>query len=123
MIQIQKAGPPAQLERRAESEFHARFTQSFADPAFAAESDAPLRLEDIAWDADKEGRESSSSARWARSADSNDDFAANWIDVRTKIDAARPDEFRRQQSHVSSWSMARRPVTEPAQGKYPRLGE
>ena len=53
MTDIRKGQAPATLSR---STFHERFMQSFMDPAFQAEEEAISRVEQIAWEAYKEGR-------------------------------------------------------------------
>ena len=53
MTKIRIGQAPAPLTR---AEFHKRFSTRFYDPAFAVESDAIARLEEIAWGAVQEGR-------------------------------------------------------------------
>jgi hypothetical protein len=53
MSKIRKGQAPAALTR---AEFHERFATRFYDPAYAVESDAIARLEEIAWGAVQEGR-------------------------------------------------------------------
>ncbi len=52
-IAPRKGQAPGRLER---AEFARRFRRAFFDPAFAAESDAIARLEEIAWQAYQDGR-------------------------------------------------------------------
>lgn len=50
---VRKGQAPPQLEREA---FRARFMQSYFDPAYRCEDTALARLEEIAWNAYREGR-------------------------------------------------------------------
>lgn len=87
MIEIRKGQAPGQLERDA---FHARFMQSFQDPAFGPESEALRRLEHIAWDAYKDGRKAPVTRKAGVGyADPDYALSVDWIDARARIDKAQ----------------------------------
>ncbi len=87
MIKIRKGQAPAVLTRKA---FHDRFMQSFMDPAFKAEGDALSRVEDIAWDAYKEGRKSPVTRKAGPAfADPDYDMSVEWLETRAKLKKAQ----------------------------------
>ena len=74
----------------ARKEFHVRFMQSFHDPAFAAERDALGRLEQIAFEAYKEGRKAPLTEKaGAGFADPKYDLSVEWRETRDKLIAAQ----------------------------------
>lgn len=63
--------------------------QSFVDPAFKVEGDALARLEDIAWDAYKEGRKSPVTRKAGSAfADPDYDLSVEWLATRAKLKKA-----------------------------------
>lgn len=87
MIKIRKGQAPAVLTRK---EFHERFMQSFMDPAFRAESDALSRVEDVAWDAYKEGRKAPVTRKAGPAfADPNYDMSVEWLETRATLKKAQ----------------------------------
>jgi multimeric flavodoxin WrbA len=70
-------------------EFRTRFSQSFVDPAFAAEHDAIRRLEAIAWVAYKDGRKSPVTKRaGAGFADPEYELSVEWSATRKALKGA-----------------------------------
>lgn len=87
MIKIRKGQAPASLSRDA---FHERYMQSFIDPAFQAESEALSRMEDIAWDAYKEGRKAPITRKAGKAfADPAYDLSAEWYETSMKLKKAQ----------------------------------
>ncbi|MES2509166.1 MAG: flavodoxin family protein [Pseudomonadota bacterium] len=87
MIKIRKGQAPAVLTRSA---FHDRFMQRFQDPAFRAEEDALKKLEDVAWDAYKEGRKAPVTRKaGAAFADPDYDMSVEWLETRAKLKKAQ----------------------------------
>ena len=86
MMKIRKGQAPAPLTR---AEFHERFIVRFYDPAFAAESEAIARLEEIAWGAVQEGRKSPvTRPAGAGFADPGYEVSVQWLDTRMRLKAA-----------------------------------
>ena len=86
MIKIHKGQAPAVLNR---SDFHDRFMQSFMDPAFRPEDEALARLEDVAWDAYKEGRKAPVTRKAGKAfADPDYDMSVEWLENRARINKA-----------------------------------
>jgi multimeric flavodoxin WrbA len=87
MIKIRTGQAPAVLSRKA---FHERFMQSFFDPAFLPEGEALARLEEIAWDAYKEGRKAPFTRKaGAGYADPDYDLSVEWLETREKLEKAQ----------------------------------
>ena len=87
MIKIRTGQAPAPLSRVA---FHERYQQSFMDPAFKAESEALARLEDIAWDAYKEGRKAPVTRKAGKAfADPDYDMSVEWLETSAKLKKAQ----------------------------------
>ncbi|MDM0026220.1 flavodoxin family protein [Variovorax saccharolyticus] len=87
MIKVRKGQAPGQLQRAA---FHERFMQSFFDPAFAPESEALGRLEDIAWKAYKEGRKAPLTRRAGKGfADPEYPISVDWLEARSRLRKAQ----------------------------------
>ena len=87
MIEIRTGQAPAVLSRKT---FHERFMQSFFDPAFLPESEALARLEEIAWDAYKEGRKAPVTRKaGAGYADPDYDLSVEWLETRDKLKKAQ----------------------------------
>ena len=87
MIKIRKGQAPAPLSRVA---FHERYMQSFLDPAFEAENKALARLEDIAWDAYKEGRKAPVTRKAGKTfADPDYDMSVEWLETSAKLKKAQ----------------------------------
>ncbi|MBC7468433.1 MAG: flavodoxin family protein [Ramlibacter sp.] len=87
MTTVRKGQAPAPLAR---DEFHLRFVQSFFDPAFQAEKEALGRLEEIAFQAYKEGRKAPVTAKAGLEfADPDYDMSVQWRETRDKLIAAQ----------------------------------
>ena len=84
---VRKGQAPGDLPR---TEFRVRFHNSFRDPAFAAESDALGRLEEIAWQAYSDGRKAPRTRKAGPGyADPDYDLSLDWLEAKARIDAAR----------------------------------
>ena len=87
MITVRKGQAPPQLERDA---FRQRFMQAFFDPAYRAESEALARLEQIAWDAYREGRKAPVTRKAGDGfADPEYELSVEWRETRDKLIAAQ----------------------------------
>ncbi len=88
MTQIRKGQAPAPLSR---AEFHERYQLRFFDPAYATESAAISRLEDIAWAALQEGRKAPvTQPAGADFADPTYPISTQWLHTRQRLlDAQR----------------------------------
>jgi len=87
MIDIRKGQAPATLSRHA---FGERYRAGFVDPAFAVESAAIARLEDIAWQAYREGRKAPMTRLAGPGyADPAYALSVEWLDTRRAIDQAQ----------------------------------
>ena len=83
MTKIRKGQAPAPLTR---AEFHERFATRFYDPAYAVESDAIARLEEIAWGAVQEGRKAPITRPAGRGfADPTYEVSVQWLDTRKRL--------------------------------------
>ena len=72
--------------------FHDRFMQSFADPAFKAEEESIARVEDIAWDAYKEGRKAPVTRKAGKGfADPEYDLSVEWLETRARLKKAQTE--------------------------------
>ena len=87
MTKIRTGQAPAALTR---AEFHERFMGRFYDPAYAVESEAIARLEQIAWEAMQEGRKAPIT-RQAGPGFSDPDYevSVQWLDTRYRLTAAQ----------------------------------
>lgn len=87
MITIRKGQAPPKLERDA---FRQRFMEAFFDPAYRAESEALARLEQIAWDAYREGRKAPVTRKAGDGfADPEYELSVEWRETRDKLIAAQ----------------------------------
>jgi multimeric flavodoxin WrbA len=87
MTTIRTGQAPAALTRAA---FHERFMQRFYDPAYAAESEALARLEEIAWQALQAGRKAPLTQPAGRGfADPTYAISTQWLDTRKRLRAAQ----------------------------------
>ena len=87
MTTVRKGQAPAPLARDA---FHHRFMQAFVDPAFKAESEALSRVEEIAFQAYKEGRKAPITQKaGSQFADPDYDLSVEWRETRDKLIAAQ----------------------------------
>ena len=87
MTEIRKGQAPAQLTR---TEFHDRFMQSFVDPAFETEKTALSRIEDLAWNAYKEGRKAPVTRKAGPEfADPEYELSVEWLDTRDRLKTAQ----------------------------------
>jgi multimeric flavodoxin WrbA len=87
MVTVRKGQAPPKLGR---DEFHQRFMQAFFDPAYQAESAALARLEEIAWDAYREGRKAPVTHKaGAGFADPDYELSVEWRETRDKLIAAQ----------------------------------
>ena len=83
MTKIRKGQAPAPLTR---AEFHERFATRFYDPAYAVESDAIARLEEIAWGAVQEGRKAPITRPAGRGfADPAYEVSVQWLETRKRL--------------------------------------
>jgi multimeric flavodoxin WrbA len=87
MTEVRKGQAPATLTRE---QFHDRFMQSYADPAFKAEAASLLRLETIAWGAYDEGRKAPVTRKAGPGyTDPDYDLSVDWLDTRDRLDKAK----------------------------------
>ncbi|RYF44207.1 MAG: flavodoxin family protein [Comamonadaceae bacterium] len=87
MTTIRKGQAPAPIAR---AKFHERFLQSFQDPAYEAEREALGRLEQIAWEAFKEGRKAPHTHKAGRGfADPQYDLSDEWRATSLRLKAAQ----------------------------------
>ncbi len=87
MTEARKGQAPGQLSR---SEFSERYQASFHDPAFAAEKEALVRIEQIAWLAYKDERKSPVTRKAGPGyADPDYDLSVDWIAAHDAIAAAQ----------------------------------
>lgn len=86
VIEIRKGQAPPQLDR---SEFGTRFRAAFFDPAFRAEDSGIARLEEIAWEAYRNGRKAPVTEKAGPGyADPDYDLSSDWVATKRRIDAA-----------------------------------
>lgn len=86
MTEIRKGQAPGTMSREA---FGERYRTRFADPAFDAEREAIGRLEEIAWDAYREGRKSPvTRAAGSGYADPSYELSVDWLAARAEVDSA-----------------------------------
>jgi multimeric flavodoxin WrbA len=87
MTPVRKGQAPPMLERAA---FHDRFLQAYADPAFRAEDAALARLEEVAWQAYREGRKAPITQKAGPGfADPDYDLSVEWRTARDRLIAAQ----------------------------------
>ncbi|MDQ3185478.1 MAG: NAD(P)H-dependent oxidoreductase [Pseudomonadota bacterium] len=87
MIEIRKGQAPAQLGR---DEFGVRFRGSFIDPAFGVERDAIARLEEIAWEAYKDGRKTLHTRTAGPGyADPEYELSVEWLVIKERLEKAQ----------------------------------
>jgi multimeric flavodoxin WrbA len=87
MTTVRKGQAPAKLARDA---FHDRFMQSFFDPAYRAEHEALARLEEIAWDAYRNGRKAPVTRKAGPGfADPQYELSVQWRETRDRLIAAQ----------------------------------
>lgn len=87
MIEVRKGQAPAQLER---DEFGVRFRGSFIDPAFDIERDAIARLEEIAWEAYREGRKTPHTHKAGPGyADPEYELSVEWRATKERLEKAQ----------------------------------
>jgi hypothetical protein len=87
MTTIRKGQAPAELSR---AEFGRRFRERFYDPAYAPERDAIGQLEQIAWEAQQEGRKAPVTQPGGRGfADPGYEVSVQWLDTRQRLKAAQ----------------------------------
>ncbi|MBO9689891.1 MAG: NAD(P)H-dependent oxidoreductase [Mitsuaria chitosanitabida] len=87
MTEIRKGQQPAELTRE---QFHERFMRRFFDPAFRDEDEAIARLEDIAWQAMKDGRKAPRT-RLAGPGfkDASYALSVEWLEARQRLETAQ----------------------------------
>ena len=79
-----------QAQTTGRQEFGVRFRQRFVDPAFGAEHDALVRLEQIAWEAFDEGRKAPITVKaGAAFADPDYDLSREWHDLHLRLKDAQ----------------------------------
>ena len=87
MSKVRKGQAPAVLTR---AQFHERFMVRYYDPAYAIETDAIARLEDIAWEAMQEGRKAPITKPAGRAfADPSYPMSVQWLDTRKRLRLAQ----------------------------------
>jgi len=87
MTQVRKGQAPDRLSR---DEFGRRFRAQFVDPAFQAEGEALVRIEEIAWHGYSEGRKAPVTRKAGPGyADPDYDLSVDWIEARARIDRAQ----------------------------------
>ena len=87
MTKTRTGQAPKPLNRE---QFHERFARRFYDPAFAPEHEAIARLEDIAWEAMKEGRKAPITQPAGRGfADPTYEVSVEWLDTRKRLRLAQ----------------------------------
>ena len=87
MTEVRKGQAPEHLDR---DEFGRRFRRNYVDPAFRAEDDAIVRLEEIAWQAYSEGRKAPITKKAGPGyADPDYDLSVDWIEAKAQIEAAQ----------------------------------
>lgn len=87
MTTVRKGQAPERMSRQA---FGARFMQSFADPAFAAERESLGRLEEIAWKAYEEGRKAPVTRKAGEGfADPEYEVSVEWLETRARLRKAQ----------------------------------
>ncbi len=87
MTTIRTGQAPAPLTRAA---FHERFSLRYYDPAFAVESEAIARLEEIAWQALQEGRKALvTQPAGPGFADPTYKVSVQWLDTRARLRTAQ----------------------------------
>jgi multimeric flavodoxin WrbA len=86
MIDVRKGQAPPKLDRDA---FRRHFQSSFFDPAFAAESEAIARLEEIAWNNYKSSHKAPRTRKAGPGyADPDYDLSEEWLAARANIEHA-----------------------------------
>ena len=96
MTQVRKGQAPAPVARDA---FHERFMQVFFDPAYQRDSEALARLEQVAWDAYREGNKAPLTSKAVPGfADPGYDLSDEWRATRDRLQAAQ-----------QAWSQAQTP--------------
>jgi multimeric flavodoxin WrbA len=87
MTEVRKGQAPDHLSR---DEFGRRFRGQFVDPAFRAEGEALVRVEEIAWHGYVEGRKAPVTRKAGPGyADPGYDLSVDWIEARDRIDRAQ----------------------------------
>jgi multimeric flavodoxin WrbA len=87
MTQVRKGQAPAPVAREA---FHELFMQVFFDPAYQGDSEALGRLEQVAWDAYREGNKAPLTSKAGPGfADPDYDLSDEWRATRDKLLAAQ----------------------------------
>lgn len=87
MTAIRKGQAPAALTRE---QFHDRFEVRFYDPAFAGERTAIARLEEIAWQALRDGRKAPvTTPAGSDFADPAYELSVQWLDTRRRLQDAQ----------------------------------
>lgn len=87
MTKVRKGQAPAKLSR---VQFRSRFEQAFYDPAFASESDALSRIENVAWDAYSDGRKAPVTRKAGKGfTDPAYDLSVDWTETRKRLERAQ----------------------------------
>ena len=87
MTEVRRGQAPGQISR---AEFSERYQSSFRDPAFQAEKEALVRIEEIAWLAYKAERKSPVTRKAGPGyADPDYDLSVDWLAAKDAIDAAQ----------------------------------
>ena len=86
MTDVRKGQAPGRISR---IQFHERFRESFADPAFKPAEDALARVEDIAWEAYSAGHKAPLTRKAGPGfADPDYDLSVDWLATRDRLLAA-----------------------------------
>jgi len=86
-IEVRKGQAPGRLDR---TEFSRRFRASFTDPAFQSEVEAIARLEEIAWQAYRDGRKAPVTQKAGPGfADPNYELSVEWLATKVRIEEAQ----------------------------------
>ena len=87
MTEVRKGQAPGPLSR---DEFGSRFRAQFVDPAYQAEGEALVRIEEIAWRGYSQGRKAPFTRKAGPGyADPDYDLSVDWIEARDRIDRAQ----------------------------------
>ncbi len=86
-INVRKGQAPGRLDR---TEFSVRFRASFMDPAFHNETESIARLEEIAWQAYRDGRKAPVTQQaGAGFADPDYELSVEWLATKQRIEEAQ----------------------------------
>ena len=94
MIDVRKGQAQSMLDR---DQFHERFAQRYVDPAFDVEREAIGRLEEIAWQAYREGRKAPRTEKAGPGfADPTYELPVEWLATSAQLQRAQSSGHRRR---------------------------